>query len=620
MDVLKKLSSLQEISKAQLSKIFSVNPNRKFLVIEPNLIKPLERVCGVRWLKATGIEKIFKLEAIGPNSGDNPIFYMIPPVFKIFNQVVDQIRAQVDIENPPSNKYHIITIPRVLYIFEEELEQYGLLESVVKLHSFQWMPIHLDTGILSLEVPLLYNTLYVYENYALLPCMAKCLWHLNFVTGKPRVILTLGQHSNTLLKQYDQFCEDLGDTDRLESDFGALIIMDRSVDYVSALLTPGVYSGLLSEVYSVNAGICDSGGTASKPHDLEGPSEGAQAEKKDEVTLDDKGNPVRIKHPVTIALNSHQDVVYADIKNRYFTEVTSVLSNLTKQLKSEKMSSKEMALDEIKRYVQTQLQATKSRKQFISNHLLAAESIINLFGHRYERQKGVEIDIINNSNKSTNFSYLEEILATENDMLLSLRLFCLISITQKLSESETRSFWRKFLHQFGFNYGFAFENLVTTGFVEDYTRNSSGISIPGKLNLKIPKFSSSNFYTNAKNMRQIPADADKVNLKHPTCASYVYGGAYIPLITQIAGLVLNSVPLEDIKTKLENFGTVSVRNDKGYPLLCRTILLYVVGGVTYAEIAACNLIEALTGARICILSDRVINGNNLMSDILSAPK
>lgn len=51
MDVFKKLSSLQEISKAQLANIFSANPNRKYLVIEPSLIKPLERVCGVQWLK-----------------------------------------------------------------------------------------------------------------------------------------------------------------------------------------------------------------------------------------------------------------------------------------------------------------------------------------------------------------------------------------------------------------------------------------------------------------------------------------------------------------------------------------------------------------------------------------
>lgn len=402
-------------------------------------------------------------------------------------------------------------------------------------------------------------------------------------------------------------CEDVGETDKVDCDFGALIIIDRNIDYPSALLTPGVYSGLLSEIYPVRAGMCD----CKKQN---------EAASVGEPLLDDKYNPVKQKQQVNIALNSQQDSVYEDIKNRYFTEVTSVLSNLTKQLKTEKMSSQDMALDEIKRYVQTQLQATKSRKNFITNHLLAAESIINVLGHRYERQKAVEIDIMKNKNKSGNISYLDEILTTENDMLLSLRLFCLIMITQRLSGSEIRSFWHKFLQHFGFNYGFAFNNLTNLGIIEDVGQTVTSINIPGKLNLKIPTFSSSHFYTNAKHLRQIPTDPDNVNLKHPTCTSYVYGGAYIPLITQIAGLLLNSVPLEEIKTKLENFGLVSIRNNKGFPLLCRHILIYVVGGITYAEIAACNLLETLTGSRICVLSDRVVNGNDLMTDILSLPK
>lgn len=51
MDITKKLLSLQEISKAQLSKILNLVPSKKNLILEPDLIKPLERVCGVKWLK-----------------------------------------------------------------------------------------------------------------------------------------------------------------------------------------------------------------------------------------------------------------------------------------------------------------------------------------------------------------------------------------------------------------------------------------------------------------------------------------------------------------------------------------------------------------------------------------
>jgi hypothetical protein len=51
MELNKKLSSLQEISKTQLSKILSTISSTKHLVLEPSIIRPLERVCGVKWLK-----------------------------------------------------------------------------------------------------------------------------------------------------------------------------------------------------------------------------------------------------------------------------------------------------------------------------------------------------------------------------------------------------------------------------------------------------------------------------------------------------------------------------------------------------------------------------------------
>lgn len=47
----RKLSSLSEISKAQLLQIFDLCPSRKNLILQPEIIKPLERICGIKWLR-----------------------------------------------------------------------------------------------------------------------------------------------------------------------------------------------------------------------------------------------------------------------------------------------------------------------------------------------------------------------------------------------------------------------------------------------------------------------------------------------------------------------------------------------------------------------------------------
>ncbi|KAK5639849.1 hypothetical protein RI129_010660 [Pyrocoelia pectoralis] len=586
--IYKKLSSLSEISKTQLSKILNSSSGLKDLVLDPKLIKPLERVCGIRWLKANYVEKIFKLEDDIPST-QNPLFYFIYTNLSMFKKLLEQISLRIKGESSTVDKYHIVVIPRFLYVFENMLEEMGLF-GIVKLYSLQWQPIHLDQGILSLEIPNLYKKLFVQHDLSLLPVYARSLWHLNFVIGKPKFHLALGQHSLSILKQLDILYENLPNTDKMETDCGAVILLDRNVDYVSALLTPSTYTALLNEVYGINCGVCEH-------------------KSMETAEYDNKFNPLLKKEPVQIILDSTNDSVYRDIKNRYFTDVTEILRTLTRNLRKEGESSREMALDEIKKYVSTQLQATASKTKYLASHLDAAQTIINNLGHRFESQQETEQLLIQNKNKSGNFAYLEEILATENNAQATLRLACLIAITQKLSDSEVRSFWQKFLHEFGYHYGFVHSNLIRAGFLtEDISTNLPNI---------VSKFLTNDFYVNINKLRQVPTDPNKVNLKAPTCCSYVFGGTYIPLITQIASMVLCNTPLNEIKAKLEPLGPISIRNEQGYPLEVRTVLLYLVGGVTYSEIAACNLLETLTGCTIIIFSDKIISGNDMMQALIS---
>lgn len=294
---------------------------------------------------------------------DNPQFYMIYSNITTFKQVINIIQSQIQPDHKPKNKYHIICIPKVLYIYEQLLEEYGLYENIVKLYSLQWQPIHIDRGILTLEIPYMFRNLFVQQDLSLLPTYAKSLWYLYFITGKPKFTIALGQHANNVLKHLDMLHDDK-ETDKIDSDFGCLLLLDRTTDYTSTLLTPRTYTALLKDIYTVKCGVCD----------------------EKDVTVDTYDNKFNLnlkKNPVQLNFDSRQDRIYNNIKNRYFTEVISILSSLTKQLRSEKDSSKGMALDDLKRYVKTQLKEVTSKKALIANHLSGAETIINVMGHRF---------------------------------------------------------------------------------------------------------------------------------------------------------------------------------------------------------------------------------------------
>lgn len=143
-------------------------------------------------------------------------------------------------------------------------------------------------------------------------------------------------------------------------------------------------------------------------------------------------------------------------------------------------------------------------------------------------------------------------------------------------------------------------------------------TLQGKL-IKLPNIFLNNFYINANKLKQIPTQPENVDVKSPTCMSYVFGGCYIPLIGQILSSILSSAPLKELETKLEAFGPLSIHNNGGFPLTSRVILVCVVGGITYAEVAACNLLESLTGSKIIVMSDQVVSGNDIVNSLIHSP-
>lgn len=216
-----------------------------------------------------------------------------------------------------------------------------------------------------------------------------------------------------------------------------------------------------------------------------------------------------------------------------------------------------------------------------------------------------------NKNKGSNYSYLEETLY-DNDKLLSLRLLCLLCVTQKLSEGDIKNFITKFCQEFGYNYGFLYNNLLKMDF---FTPEPT---LQGKI-IKLPNMFVNNFFTNANKFKQIPSQPENVDVKSPTCMSYVFGGCYIPLMGQIISLILSSTPLKEIESKLEAFGQLTIQNNCGFPLTSRVILVCVIGGITYAEVAACNLLESLTGSKIIVMSDQMISGNDIVESLIHSP-
>lgn len=469
------------------------------------------------------------------------------------------------------------------------------------------------------------------------------LWSLFHVTGKPKTIFSVGKLSASVLDMLEIYNEtyarDFLDT-HSSKEIGALIVIDRNQDYASSLLTPATYSGLLSELFNINCGHLDLNVKETKV-------------KKGKLNFGAEAESSTSKN-TTMTLDSSIDTLYGEIKHRHFSEVLSVLSSKAKLLKNEDI--KALGIQEIKHFVATKLQQVSLFKQNLVNHVLACETIISEMSNKFENLKLAETEMLNNRNKKSNFTFVDENFGTDIHIYNSLRLMCLLSLTQSLTYEEYNSLVSKYLLAFGYKYLYVFNNLVNAGLLVQPSsiKLSLNISNLGNLSDRLPKWQNE-FQSTANKLKQLPSQPDKVGKTSP---SYVFHGGYVPLVAVVCNAILTSDTFADALTKLsaisdlrvggtildrfkdgmetlnEKLSNLKVQSDlefgckdvksfakvlktepnKGgcFPLKPKTVLVYVIGGVNYAEVAACDVVQTNTGSKIFVASDCISSGADLM--------
>ncbi|KAJ9581247.1 hypothetical protein L9F63_023573 [Diploptera punctata] len=588
-----RLDALHQISRKKLADILTRIPGKKDLIIDPVLMKPLECITGVSFLRSNGVEKIFKLEKSGVTCVNTQWVYLVYSDLITAKRVCDQINANLRQTN--LNNYHMIIVPRELVAIELLLEEEGIYDEVT-VYTFPWELIRLDGGVLSHELSGLFRMLFIDSDRSLLPAVAKSLWSLQMLFGKIPATLTLGRFSMQVQEMIEVLFEELGKSDRHDSEISCLLIVDRDVDFASVLLTPVTYAGLLDEVFGINSGT---------------------------VELDSRviGNQEGAGGKVNYQLSS-TDVIYNEIKNRHFSDVFPFLSGKAKELHSEFDRSRNMALQEMKHYVSTELQKVTAMKRSLAYHIGACEVIIGEMGHRFESLHQAEQNMLEGRNKRESVNFIEECFAMSNK-LSTLRLLCLLALTQDgLSQDEAMSLKTQFLHKYGYEHLVAFRNLEKLGLLTRQATGSLTVDSAGKLAgrmaqvvSQLPKRGGA-FQAFAYKMKLFPEVSDDYDLKHPTDPGYVFGGAYVPLICQIINLFIRKeLTAEDVVKLGPNLGGASWTGKSGNSTQ-QTYLVYFVGGVTYAEIAAFQLLEKLTGARIIVAGSSIINGNSFIQSIV----
>lgn len=609
-------AALQQLLKAVSGELFistlKTIDGAKDLVIEESLIHPLDYIASASRIKsAGGVEKIYKLLPLGPQTMSKQCVYLIRATIPNMRLIADHINY--DKQQGRDCRYFVICIPRKVPVIEQILESEGAYGHV-KLLEFPLGLIPLDTDLYSLELTDFFIKFFLDGDCCWTYSIAQSILQLERLCGTIPHIYGQGACAEGVLKVLKLLPSDSPATVQPTlPKISHLFLFDRDIDYASVLLTQLTYSGLLDETFGVSCG---------------------------KVTFEK--NVTGKNESVRISVNS-TDLVYKEIRDCHFSSVFVLLKEKAQHLQNRYDERHSMSIEGIKKFVANELKSLQQQHASLAQHIGSCEVIKNS-RQNFEEYLRTEHNLLDGLEVREGTNFIEECINRQQPMLHTLRLLCLLSVTQDgVSSRDFKMLTQQFLQSHGYEHMCTFHRLKKLGlYYEQGTAATAASTAPpgapklaSKMAAAMASFPrSSRFSVVTKKLNLIPQNAgENYQLKNPDDMGYVFSGAYVPVTGRLVEQIMQRDGIHGYEDYLKLLPGPTVSHSSarktgtGPPASARSagdalqgqkvVVVYFLGGVTFAEIAALRLLGRMRKYHIIIATTSITNGNSFLKQIAS---
>lgn len=571
------LTAIREHGREELKNILKSMHGAKALVLDNTLSGPLGLIAEVDFLRKYDVEKIFLLTEDLSTDIDN-IIYLVRPNIALMKLIAGHIHKHKSDSSTSHKSYGIYFVPRKTMLCERVLAETGVLGDVQR-GAYHLDLIPFEEDVLSLELNESFRDVFLDGDPTSLFYVAQSLMKMQSIFGIIPVVKGKGDHAHHVWNLMNRMRrEPTYQFSNSMSEIDCLILIDRTVDMITPMMTQLTYEGLIDEIFGIKNSYIDWAENES--------SEGSTRK---------------------LPLNS-SDTMFKEIRDMnfqclgpYFKEKAEVVKKVYDK-RHVQLSVREM------HDFMGEFKVAHSDHSFLQTHINLAERISR---KTKSRQFKRHIEIENSLRASEEIraceDYIEECIAKQEPLHEVLRLVCLLALTSGIKSKKYDLLKRELIHTYGFETMFTIQNLEKLGLFKKQVRRPIWPSL-------------------RKVLRLLP---EEVNLSHPTDINFAYNG-YAPLSVRIVELaarggwkrisdVMDALPgkrfeyVQDVLphgTSSESSMGTSSGNKK--PLT----LVYFIGGITFAEISAFrHLNEQETGRDYLIATTKLINGNTMLQCI-----
>ncbi|XP_028823895.1 vacuolar protein sorting-associated protein 33B [Denticeps clupeoides] len=598
-------SLLKRLARDQLIYLLEQLPGKKDLFIEGDLMSPLDRIANVTTLKQHEVDKLYKVEHKPIVSTSDQLCFLIRPRVATVKWVSDVVNS--DKAAGRFRRYKIIFCPQKFYVCDAVLEEEGVYGDVTT-DSWHFYLLPLDEDIISMELPEFFRENFLEGDQRWVETAGNALHLLHSLYGPFSKVFGMGRCAKMAYESWRELQEESEQKSR-RADIGTVFLVDRDVDYVTPLCSQVVYEGLVDDIFRIKCGSVEFG---------------------PEVTSSDKS--------VKVMLNS-EDKVFSEIRNEHFSNVFSFLSQKARNLQTAYDKRRGMDIQQMKTFVSEELKGLKQEHRLLSLHIGASESIMKKKTKQdFQELLKTEHSLLEGFEVREAIAYIEEHISRQVSMVESLRLLCLLSLTENgLLPKDYRALKSQYLQSYGVEHLLTFANLRQLGVLVEQQPGETLTVMESKVGKLVndktagkltDAFSSlakkSNFRALSKKLALVPKSDEEYDLRVPKDMAYIFSGAYVPLSCRLVEQVLERngwTGLEEV-TRMINRHEFAVGAGGGGPEggektdAQRVILVMFLGGCTYSEIAALRFLGRERGLKFIVVTTAITNSGRLLEALL----
>ncbi|KAJ2936455.1 hypothetical protein H1R20_g632, partial [Candolleomyces eurysporus] len=446
------INILKEAAKRDLVNALNAVNGAKTLVLEAALAGPLGLVTEVSLLKQHGVDKMFWLEPGPLSSTTTSIVYLCRPKIKEVKIIADQIKRHA--KEAKKHTYTVLLTPRVSTLVSRILEEEGVLGDVT-LTAFNLEFIPLAEDVISLEYEHAFKELWVDGDETVVFDSAQALITLQKHFGSFPQIIGKGDFSKrlaTLLSRQSKSSRatktDTGIS--YPANFDSLIVLDRTVDLITPLLTQLTYEGLLDEMIGIKNSHVELPVALINPQASETAASSSSSASTSAAPIVNMKKDAKKKYHLTTST----DPLYAELRDLNFSSVGRKLNTIVRRLGEDyKTDLQGKTVSQLRDFV-GKLSGLQTEHQSARLHTGISELILPLTRTEvFNKSLEIQQNLLASYEVPSQVAAIEELIAQGADVQTVIRLLCLACITAGGIKPKTlENIQREILQAYGYEF------------------------------------------------------------------------------------------------------------------------------------------------------------------------